>query len=378
MMIVTRMKAASTAVPAAYAAAGPGAAVRRGAPWRLWVFAFVCWTAAGFFFGSHTILAYKPSPGLTSGRLMLLSLIEYYLWGLLSIPILWLARTFRFRRNRWGRVLAAHALLSVLFSLLHLVLYTKIVLLVVDSSHAHLSAAMLRSLAVMEYHLDIPTYWVLIGISHGIDWYRQACDATLLRAQLAESRLKVLQIQLHPHFLFNTMHAISALMHRDVEAADEMIARLSDLLRMSLNREDVQEVPLREELELLEHYLSIEKVRFADRLDVAFEIDSAARDELVPNLILQPIVENSIRYAIAPRISGGRIVVRAVHGADGLCIEVEDDGPGLAPEWREGVGLSNVRSRLAELYGTRQSLRLIGAPGGGLVVRLQLARGDVA
>jgi two-component system, LytTR family, sensor kinase len=150
------------------------------------------------------------------------------------------------------------------------------------------------------------TYWAIIGLHFAVVYARQARDRTIRAAQLetrlAEAQLQALQRQLHPHFLFNTLNAISALMHRDVEAADAMLAKLSDLLRMALDQPGVQEVPLKDELDFLETYLEIEQARFGSRLSVRFDIDPETLDAYVPNLLLQPLVENSIRHAVAVRI----------------------------------------------------------------------------
>jgi two-component system, LytTR family, sensor kinase len=180
-------------------------------------------------------------------------------------------------------------------------------------------------------------------------------------------------MQLNPHFLFNTLHAISALMHKDVEAADCMIARLSDLLRYALESTDAQEVPLKQELAFLERYLEIEQTRFGDRLVVRKQIDPLALEALVPTLILQPLVENAIRHGIEPHARRGEIRLSARRDAGMLHLEVRDNGGGLitangSPE--EGVGLSNTRARLAELYGDRHRFEFRNADQGGLIVHL--------
>jgi LytS/YehU family sensor histidine kinase len=188
-------------------------------------------------------------------------------------------------------------------------------------------------------------------------------------------------MQLNPHFLFNTLHAISALVHKDVEAADRMIARLSDLLRYALESTDAQEVPLRQELGFLNRYLEIEQTRFGDRLTVRLDIAPETLDALVPNLVLQPLVENAIRHGIEPRAKPGRIDLRARRENGRLKLEVCDNGVGL-PSGRipeEGVGLSNTRARLQQLYGEGHCFELGDAPGGGLMVSVELpfrAAGD--
>ncbi|HEV2129507.1 MAG TPA: histidine kinase, partial [Longimicrobiaceae bacterium] len=193
--------------------------------------------------------------------------------------------------------------------------------------------------------------------------------------QLTRAQLDVLKMQLHPHFLFNTLNAISALMHRDVPAADRMLARLGDLLRLSLEKAGTQEVTLRDELEFLEPYLEIEQTRFGDRLKVEWTIDSEALDAMVPHLILQPLVENSIRHGIAPRAAPGRIEISAQRSNGSLQLEVRDNGRGLnqGDQMRStGVGLSNTRARLAQLYDGSHSFEVGGAPEGGVVVAMEI------
>jgi LytS/YehU family sensor histidine kinase len=195
-----------------------------------------------------------------------------------------------------------------------------------------------------------------------------------LEKRLAEAKLQALQMQLNPHFLFNTLHSISALMHRDVEAADRMIVLLSDLLRRALDGTKEHEVPLAQELDLLDRYLEIERTRFGDRLSVEVDIAPETLTARVPNLILQPLVENAIKHGIE-RVAGPRkIQLQAQRRAGRLILAVSDDGAGLATGGavREGIGLSNTRARLQELYGQDQQLALTARAGGGLTVTLEL------
>jgi sensor histidine kinase YesM len=182
-------------------------------------------------------------------------------------------------------------------------------------------------------------------------------------------------MQLHPHFLFNTLHAISTLIHRDPDAADEMVTQLSDLLRMTLDTIGVQEVTLREELEFLQRYLDIQQTRFQDRLHVTLDIPPDTLDARVPNQALQPIVENAIRHGLDGRASGGVIEIRARGTASMLQLTVRDDGPGIkingeAPKPEAGIGLANTRARLKQLYGPLASLDLTNSSKGGTLVTM--------
>ena len=185
---------------------------------------------------------------------------------------------------------------------------------------------------------------------HALAYYRagreQELRASQLEARLADARLQLLKMQLHPHFLFNTLNTISELVHEDPATADRMIASLSQLLRESLDAGTVDRVPLGRELDLLERYVEIQRARFGDRLDVGVEIEATElREALVPPLILQPLVENSIRHGLAARVAAGRIRVRAMRRDDRLVLEVQDDGAGLEAHGntREGVGLGEYQ-----------------------------------
>jgi two-component sensor histidine kinase len=211
--------------------------------------------------------------------------------------------------------------------------------------------------------------------STGYHLYRTYRDrqqiASHLQAQLAQAELQVLKMQLQPHFLFNTLHAISSLMHTDLDAADEMMARLGDLLRYTLESPLAQEVELGQELEILHHYLEIEQIRFGDRLHVNTDIPQELVPAMVPNLILQPLVENAIQYGVAHRPSGGTVWITATHVNTSIKVTIDDDGPGLTGEPAEGVGFKNTRARLEQLYRGRHQFSYHNGPRGGLRVILE-------
>ena len=183
-------------------------------------------------------------------------------------------------------------------------------------------------------------------------------------------------MQLQPHFLFNTLNAVTTLMHRDVDAAERMLVRLSDLLRLTIEKIGVHDVSLGEEVEFLRSYLEIEETRFRERLSVSIDVASDIMDARVPHLILQPLVENSLRHGVEKRSASTRIEVRAVRGNGNLVLTVSDEGPGLPdgfdPDKSGGMGLSNVRERLERLYGPEHALLLRNRPGGGVVATLSL------
>jgi LytS/YehU family sensor histidine kinase len=227
-------------------------------------------------------------------------------------------------------------------------------------------------------HLYLFVYWAILGIRQSLEYYRKLRErelqATRLQGQLAQAQLQVLKMQLHPHFLFNTLNTISALIHQNVDVADRMIARLGEMLRVTLENSGTQEVPLYQEVDFIQAYLEIEKARLGDRLAVTFNIDPEVSGALVPNLILQPLVENAVRHGIAPYSRPGRIDLNARRAADNLFVEIKDNGPGPAPSkkssTRTGLGLANTRARLEQLYPALHRLEISNGANNGFAVTL--------
>lgn len=300
------------------------------------------------------------------------NVLDSYVWAAFTPVILYAAGRVVVRRGNWWWALPVLFAAGLIFAGLHLFTFVQLLPWI---GYRH-DARAIRSVVTAKLHSDVLTCWALFGIRHAIEYYRQVrireLKASQLEAKLALSQLEVLKMQLQPHFLFNTLHAISALMYRNVEGADRMIARLSDFLRLTLDSAGVQEVTLKREMEYLDKYLEIEQVRFGDRLEVHRTIEPDTLDLLLPNLVLQPLVENAVRHGIAPRAAGGRIEVAARVEQGALLVEVVDDGPGPAGEIREGVGISNTRARLEQLYGGKCKLELGRAPQGGFRARLTI------
>jgi len=232
----------------------------------------------------------------------------------------------------------------------------------------------------------VPIYWMLVAAAHAMAQQRRSAarERRALRAEalLAEARLMALQAQLNPHFLFNTLNTITQLVYDNPEGAEEMITSLSELLRAVLAAQNRREVTLDEEIELLERYCAIQKVRFADRLNISYDIDPAAANIAVPTLLLQPLAENAIKHGITPDRSPGTVCIRAhIKSQNVLRIEIADTGgqPNGAPdeagrklEFREGVGLTNTRARLETLYPGRHVFALERAAEGGVLVRIEI------
>ncbi len=218
----------------------------------------------------------------------------------------------------------------------------------------------------------LPTYLAVVGIAHASYFYRRAQERDRLEASLAKARLETLKMQLQPHFLFNSLNAIVTLVHLNPDAAEEMIGALSNLLRLTLESSSEQELPLRRELEFVERYLAIEHVRFGDRLRFTLEVEDETRNALTPTFLLQPLVENAVRHGLEPRAGDGALTIRARREGQMLHLAVIDNGVGLAggQPSREGIGLSNTRARLRELYGDDASLEL--RDSNGLTVEIRL------
>lgn len=315
-------------------------------------------------------------------RLMLLNLAYWYVPAMLVPAIVWGAQRFPFEAGRRARAFAAHAVGALTFSVARFAAMAAVRFALfpdglMPRSVPFWTAVQRQFITDLDWCLMV--YGVIVGTSHAVAYYHESQDRQLkavqLEAHLMEARLKALEAELHPHFLFNTLHAISALVHRDPEAADRMISRLSDLLRITFDRSGDATVTLKEEIEFLEKYLEIEQTRFQDRLTTRVRVDVAALDAEVPRLILQPLVENAIKHGIANRSSGGFVEVSAGTAGDRVWMEVRDNGGGLQGRTlqalRTGVGLSNTRARLECLYpGTH---RLVFAEEhGGLAVRVEI------
>ena len=315
--------------------------------------------------------------------LLALNITYWYAWAILVPGILWMARRYRFGRHTWGRAAAMHGIGVLGSTLTHALLTISARVLIMKGLDGLDEAwwPAFHELFFLQFDWEMMTYWAVVGLSHAMDFHRESQERALtaahLQTRLAEAQLQSLQRQLHPHFLFNTLHTISALMHRDTLAADAMLGRLSDLLRLTLDRVGVQQLPLKEELDFAEKYLDIERTRYGDRLQVHFDVEPAVLDASVPNLLLQPLVENAVRHGIAPKIGGGRVeIIARREGEDALRVVVRDNGFGLPSDtldaFNTGVGLSNTRSRLEHLYGGRHRFEFERPAGGGLAVTIVL------
>ncbi|MBI5689884.1 MAG: histidine kinase [Verrucomicrobia bacterium] len=335
-----------------------------------------------------------------------LSLLDWGPWCILTPLVLWLARRMPLGPGTWRWALPAHLVASVLM---------------VGTIEVTMSALSLRKELLMpppegrrplpegfdkgggrreprrpppapaasfrffdRARIAVPVYWMLVAAATAVAQQRRVAERELraLRAEarLAEARLAALQAQLNPHFLFNTLNTIAQLIYDNPPAAESSITALGGLLRAALAAQHRREVPLAEELQLIEQYCAIQQVRFADRLRFEYEIDPAARSAAVPTLLLQPLVENAVIHGVAPARGAGRVWIRARLTAERLQLEVADTGnaeattAGAGLQFREGVGLGNTRARLETLYGDRHRFSVARAVEGGVSVRLEIPR----
>jgi signal transduction histidine kinase len=344
---------------------------------------FLAWTAFGLFNFSKELTRRLYWHERPNWQEMLASwMVGIYIAAALTPAVLWLGRRLPIEKPFRLQRTALHILLSLIFSVVELALET------VSFNQLGLLASVMKGsfrigfpvLLVAGFHENIITYWAVLGIQAGSRYYRgyqeRELHASELRMQLVRARLSALKMQLQPHFLFNTLNAIMVLVRQQKgPQAEEMLSRLSDLLRCVLDDVESQQVSLSRELEYVRLYLSIEQVRFRDRLGVEISVDPAVLDAAVPHMGLQPIVENAVRHGIGRNASAGTIRISASLGNALVKIEVRDDGPGLpvagVPDGR-GIGLVNTRARLQQLYGEAAKLTLENGRSGGAVATMIL------
>jgi two-component system LytT family sensor kinase len=289
-------------------------------------------------------------------------LVTNLIWGaLLSPAIFWLCNHFPIEKRNWIRTVPIHLAASFGAAFTHAALRTLFDHFTYPVEHRVRNLRLVNIYFWANGYTDLWMYWLFAFLALSLVYYRKFVDrevsAAVLQAQLARTELQMLKMQLHPHFLFNTLHSISALMQRDVPAADRMLVQLSDLLRITLDTSGSDLVTLKHELEMVHSYVEIEKTRFEDRLAIVFRIEPETLDARVPSMLMQPLIENAIRHGIARRSGAGQIEISAKICNDRLLIIVVNDA---APEGAEdshgiGIGLRNTQARLQHLYGDKYS-----------------------
>jgi len=353
-----------------------------------WRFSSFWWLVTAFWLFIAVALALEASllQSANIGTAFAVAFVRLVPWIFLTPLVVWVSSVYTLERSTWKRSLWMHlGVCALTLGFVGIFAYfspptpSATRLAATEARRQSREPREMAFVVLRRITYQLPIFWGLVGVAHALRFYertkaRERREAEL-EARLAQARLHALRMQLNPHFLFNTLNSIASLVHEQPQA-EEMIEALSDLLRLTLNASDRQEVTLREELHFLERYLLIEQIRFGNRLRVEKQIDVSALDALVPILILQPLVENAVKHGIQSQIAPGVIRVTAEHAGKNLLLQVEDDGRGLASAAKgavkEGVGLSNTRSRLKELYGSRASLALRPGKGSGFAAEIQL------
>lgn len=348
-------------------------------PLGRWAVAFLFWSVIVLFYSTSTGRMGQRTTWSMSFRF---AAVQWYVWALLAPLIIRVDHLLHIPPEALFRRILFHLPASFGFT----TIYTYAFAWVRDLTGAGAERFSLTLEPLLlawrgAFHWNLLVYWVIVGAYIAYDYYDNFRERQLrtveLERLLAESRLNALRTQLHPHFLFNALNAISAHVERDPRTARRMIEHLGELLRLSLDHCEDQEIPLERELALLDRYLAIQKVRFEDRLDANLDVEPDTLDALVPSFILQPLVENSIQHGLSRRSSKGALRVAAWRENGRLRLQIRDDGVGLPADWdpsvKKGVGISNTQERLRRLYGDDgHSFRLANASGGGVCVDISL------
>jgi two-component system, LytTR family, sensor kinase len=345
--------------------------------WGIWTFIGLVFTLQ-FYFAAYR--SSRPMPFLDAAYMQM---IWAYVFALATPLVLWAVTRMPIERENWIRNALLHVPISIVLSVLLTAMGQVLIWLRWGWPEGKpLTFDGVSRFVINNFTEAIGIYMLIALSGYAFSYYRRFREGQVktlqLEAQLSQAQLHALKMQLHPHFLFNTLHSISALLNKDADAARKMITRLGDFLRLTLENSGSQEVTLRQEMEFLSCYLEIERIRFQDRLVTRMDVAQQTLDAKVPNLILQPIVENAIRHGIAPRSSQGIIEIEAKQRNGRLRIQVRDNGPGLSAHrtsenmFKKGLGLANTETRLEQLYGSAQSFSLSNNPEGGLIVTLEI------
>jgi two-component sensor histidine kinase len=364
---------ATSALP--LAAAAPAERASPFARARPWLLGFLVWTLLALLVVmQNAVYARSVGQPVEWRSLLLGRLADWYTCAVFTPAYFRLVRRWPVDRAHWRSAVPVHLVATSIFVVLKFAMFVPLINAIRPGRDWTLGDTLAGSFVSETF-----AFWCLLGIVQAVEFNRhlreREVQAARLAAQLTEARLEALAAQLHPHFLFNTLQGVSTLLHRDPVAADRMLARLSELLRRTLRADGAHEVPLHQELELLDLYLGIVQTRFEDRLTLRRAVAPGLDEGLVPHMVLQPLVENALEHGIARRGGTGRVEIGAEREGDSLVLWVGDDGPGLGGARgfpRDGVGLSNTRRRLAQLYGDAARLDLAPAPDGGLRVTVRL------
>jgi len=349
-----------------------------------WTVIVGVWAFLGLVYSAPIYLEVRSEGmGHAAWRVFSWGILIWVAWAPLTPVMIWLARRYSLVEGRLKRNLFFHIPSFVLLSALHSAAATKIILTIKPFDNMGESPMTFwpRFLGRFQGSLgaDLLVYGAVVGTCYAIDYYRKFREreyiATQLEAQLVQAQLDSLRMQLHPHFLFNTLNGIVGLVRDNKnEAAVNMLVGLSDLLRHALQHSDRQEVALRDELGFIKIYLNIQQMRFSDRLQIDFDVEPATTRLMVPNLILQPLVENALRHGIGQRTDAGSIQIKAIRQGETLVLTVSDNGGGLPGHWQlktsSGIGLANTAARLQQLYGENHRFNIHNRDESGVEVEI--------
>ena len=330
--------------------------------------------ALSFYYLNQTLSA-QP---LNWSYAVISTLPNWYIWALLTPAILKLSQRWPLEQDSWKQVLlTVHIPALVVSMLIHSAV--NLMLFRTTGLHDDITFGLYRVHFFTRIHANIFTYAAIVGLYSAWEYYRRymtrEAQTATLQVQLAQANLRALKMQIHPHFLFNTLHSIAALVRKgENKPAVNMLGQLGEFLRLALENKGQQEISLEQELDFLKRYLAIEQTRFGDRLKVEMDVDNDVQGAYVPNLILQPIVENAIHHGISPSMDQGIIRIIARLQDDVVSMTVADNGPGLKnPErLQKGVGVGNTQERLENLYGTQQDFSFRNGSLGGLEVNIRV------
>lgn len=295
---------------------------------------------------------------------------RWLLWALFAPVVRRLAIRYPVSRDNAARRIALHTVLGAIVSMVHLILFVLVFhLLRLWMGNSGELFDTFQFAFPLDFHVGIAVYWLIVLLRQFTDSEQRIAR---MQMELTQAQLSALKMQLHPHFLFNTLNSISSFLRKDVEIADEMIGRLGDFLRLTLQNPGSEEISLEKELDFLRRYLDIEQLRFQDRLHAQFDVAPETLTALVPNLILQPVVENAVRHGVSAQTGSGMIRISAKRSNGQLQIVITDNGPGLPQRITLGIGIAATRNRLRRMYGEEADFEMTNQPEGGAMVTLKI------
>lgn len=342
------------------------------------IIVFLLWTFLAFFYVLQqyyiSFVKEKEFPFSTN---IIWELSYFYTWAALTLLIIFLARKIPFEKKLLLKNGAVHMVFAVIIAYAHrfgsMLIYLY---LAKPKSFEKGFPDFFGPKIILGVFDGFIIYWMILGVFYSFEYYQQVqqqkIKAVRLESQLATAELTALKMQLNPHFLFNTLHAISSLIDSKGKDAQNMLVRLSDFLRQTLDSEGQQNVSVEKELSFLKGYLEIEQIRFGNRLSVEYNISKTLLDKLIPTLILQPLVENAIKHGIAPNSGQGKIEIAVIEKNMQMEISVCDNGKGIGQDIVENVGLNNTRKRLEQVYGDAAELKYYNREQGGFCVQLSI------